>query len=932
MILLVLAVYGTSTILLRGKLPNQTATIATTQGSEIQSLIPNQNITYVSLPIDSNTWTVSYYLSNYQKREETKAIYVGLNETEVIYARTVYIERKVTIYIVESDGTRTPTITTVYEPTKVEKFNKTSPHEKLIIKGTLSYLSKHPAYLKGTEFRIWYFQRVHHLGYRFPPLFTATFNATLLERRINFSETPYLHAHVSSTADVILNLYVGWRYLSNPERGVYWTRERYIIDPERGENIYGHSLITIDMAKKLSELKFEDKIFEGLQIRAKLIGYKLEPNFSYETTIESMYLTNELLYQLGPSGGNGSPLSDGSVTYIIRNETIACALNSTTDWHLQRAHILYSMDAPKETLYTIFLLSKHDENITSVRIGYVFVHKILANEISTYIDWRRPLQLNCHFEPVATLHNLMDNGDYAVIFTPLEGNKLQSVQLHKVEFTFSKLPYSAFVITSFDEKVLLIMSAFIITIAGVLPAVLLFVLLYMHKKNRLKDDKITIIKIIVIGLALRLILAPITAYADDIQIFAEVGALYFGSGVFGAQWVSLPGFVYLETAAYSPYALLRAVGFQDFQFLALAIYSVEALFTKIPSILGDLGSFYFIMRIAKKTSPRNRTLLPALYFLNPLTIYVSGILGQFDSIFTFAVIASIYYLVAEYNTIKATISSSFAAILNPVGIATLIPLLANVSLRESRRAMVKCLLLATGIFGVSILPFVFQASSPLLLASYERVIGGIPGEPIYGKQISFYAYGTYIPSSVGYGLTFRFLIEIMGYELGPIFYPYGAALIFLIFLAVFIYKTHKAYMRGSYGLIYTGTFMLGVACLFQLTFPTIFDQFVVWIAGLLLVSYALYQDRRFLLIFTLICISTGFIYICIWRDYLLLSSGVEKSPFANPLIANLASASIGVLYSTVLLIILVITLKMWMPRPFERMVDFWRSKIWNRRH
>jgi hypothetical protein len=433
----------------------------------------------------------------------------------------------------------------------------------------------------------------------------------------------------------------------------------------------------------------------------------------------------------------------------------------------------------------------------------------------------------------------------------------------------------------------------------------------MHKKNKLKDNKITVIKIILLGLALRLILAPISAYPDDMQIFSEIGALYFGTGILGAQWVSLPGFVYLETSAYFPYALLRAFGFQDFQFLALSIYSCEALFTKLPSILCDLGSFYYILRIARKYSPEESILVPGLFLLSPLTIYISGILGQFDSIFTFVVIASIYYLVAEYKIFKATIFSSFAALLNPVGIATFIPLLVKIGLRESRRTIVKSLLLAASIVCVSMLPFFFEPKSPVLLASYERLRSGVPGDAFYGKPISFYAYGTHISASVGYGLTFRPIPESFGFELWPILYPYGAALIFLVIVGLFLYKTRKAHVAGLSDIIYVGTFMLVVTSLFQLTFPTIFEQFAVWIAGLSLVSYILCKNRKLLFMFTVISIATGIIYVSAWRDYLPLISGVVTVPFGNKLISGAISALIGTLYSVILFIILLILLKTW---------------------
>jgi len=843
--LLILAVYGICIASLKGKLPNQTATLVITPGSRIQSLISKQAVTCVDLTLEHNTWDVT--------------------------------EESVTAY--NSDG-------------------------KLVVAGT---------YTNETL-----------------PLFTAT--QTKLE--LNFTKNPYLHAVVSSKPDTQLSFYVGWAGLNSSSAkefleghskvvteidettGIAWINISY---PQSGEKIDDKTHhITINVARRLARVDLDKQCFVGLQIRQYLIGF-MPLDKCYETTIESLCLLSELPYNIASTEGKGQTLPDGSIVHIIKKDDIVNHLKDCL--YLQRVYILYTMDAPQDTLYTIFLLSKHDENLTAVRAGFVFVHESRLNEIGTYVDWRTPVQLDYDFEPAATLFTTMDEGDYTIIFTPLKRDKLQEVQLHEVQFTFSKLPYSAFIFANINEEVLIVTSIFIVTIAGTLPTVLMFYLFYLYRKNKLEDSKNTIVKILIAGLALRLILAPVTAYADDTQVFAEIGALYFGSGVLGAQWVSLPGFVYLETASYFPYALLRAFGFQDFQFLALDIYSVEALFTKIPAILSDLGSFYYILKMAQKYAPKKKILLPALYLLNPLTVYVSGILGQFDPIFTFAIIASIYYLVAEYHILKATIFSSFAAILNPVGIATSIPLLANVSLRESRKTLAKSLLLATLIFSASMLPFFFEEKSPVVLTSYERLISGIPGEPFYGTQINFYAYGIYVASSVGYGLTFRFLLEILGFELGPMFYPYGAALIFLIFVGIFIYKIRKAYATGPHGLVYTGTFMLVVTSLFQLTFPTIFDQFVVWIAGLLLISYILSHNRKFLLIFTTISIATGFVYICTWRDYLPLISGVEAAPLGNPLLATLTSAFIGTLYSLLLLIIIIITLKMWMQKTTPSKVE-----------
>jgi len=744
------------------------------------------------------------------------------------------------------------------------------------------------------------------------PLFVAQ----QIGLHINFSDTPYLYTIISSTPDVYVSFNLGLletdpvvrEYLikyhpeviveSDENLGIVWINSTYL----KNENIDDQTHhITIDFARSLSELALDEQYFVGLQIRQYLIGFKAQDNH-YETKIQYLGLLDQLPYYVTSTNGKGYMLSDGSIVHIIKKDQME---NQAEDCsYLQRAYILYRMEASQDSLYTIFLLSKHDENITAVRTGFVFVHSNRLNEVGTHIDWRRPTQLNDDFQPVATLNSKMENGDYAVIFTPLEESSIRSIQLDKVEFTFSKLPYSSFVIKTLSEQVLLTMSSFLLTVAGILPTTMLLILFYAHKKNKLKDNRNTAIKIVVIGMALRFVLAPISAYLDDLQIFAQIGALFFGPGVLGAQWVSLPGFVYLETASYFPYALLRSIGFQDFQFLALAIYSTEALFVKLPAILSDLGSFYFIRKMAGKYAPGEKILLPALFLLNPLTVYVSGILGQFDSIFTFAVIASIYYLVAEYDSAKATIFSSFASIINIVGVAIFIPLLANAKLRENWKTVAKILLLATCIFVIAMLPFFFETKSPLLLTSYERLLSGVPGEAFYGKQIRFYTYGTLISSSVGYGLTFRFLLEILGFQLGSIFYPYGAAFAFFAFTGIFIYKIHKKYKTGSRDVVYTGIFMLGVASLFQLVFPTIFDQFVVWIAGLLLVSYILCRDRTFLAIFALISVATGFVYVLTWRNYLLLVSGVETVALVNPYVSSVASSLIGALYSLLLFIIL----------------------------
>jgi hypothetical protein len=84
------------------------------------------------------------------------------------------------------------------------------------------------------------------------------------------------------------------------------------------------------------------------------------------------------------------------------------------------------------------------------------------------------------------------------------------------------------------------------------------------------------------------------------------------------------------------------------------------------------------------------------------------------------------------------------------------------------------------------------------------------------------------------------------------------------------------------------------------------------------VAYLLSKEKIFITIFTIISIATGCIYVAVWRNYVQLISGVERVSLGNPYLSNIISASIGVLYSATLIVVLIITLKLWLRRPEEQ--------------
>ncbi|MCJ7424185.1 PIG-U family protein [Candidatus Bathyarchaeota archaeon] len=884
-ILIAILIYGSFIALLKGQLPNQDANIVTIKGEQTLSLVPNENSTSVNLSLGNEKWQV----------------------------------------------------------TQGENVLKSNVDGNLIFSG--SYDATNEAlHSNQTE-----------------PFFSAQQTGLELDFSANHH---YLHVILSSQPDSQIGFLVG---RNNSERNLTaGLRGRYpdgitetddanelmwinVSNPHGGGKLDNNtSYVTIDVADRLAKLGFGElglsgQVFVGLQIRQYLIGspplYK-----NYSTTIESIGLIEDPPYYAENSGGNSIALPDGSIAHIIGNVTPP---NNATLWpFLQRAYVLYKMDAPQDSLYTAFLVYKKDAtHLEYGRSGFVFTHTSLLNEVGTYIDWRRiSIELDSDFEPLGTLNSVMNEADYAIIFTPVRNDRVHSevhsVNITSVALTFSELLYI------YPNDLDPLPDYAVIIFAFVVPTVLMFALCYLYKNRTVSNSKRTITYLVLIGLGLRLILAPISAHLDDTQIFSEIGALYFqkGSGVLGAQWVSLPGFVYLETAAYFPYALLRTIGFREAPFLSLDVYPVELLFTKIPAILSDIGSFYFILKIADRCQQRNKALIAGLYLLNPLTVYISGTLGQFDSIFTFTLIAFTYYLVADYNAIKASLFSGFSAVLNPVGLATIIPFLSAVSLKKDWKAVAKGLLLIGGIFGISIAPFFFESNSPVILTSLERLIGSVPGERFYSNKIDFLAYGTQVSSSIGYGLTFRFSIEVavgLGWLsdvdwLGPWYYPFTAGLILLAFVAAFIYKTREACKKGIQRCVHVGTFMLGVVCLFQLTFPLVFEQFVVWVAGLMLVSYILYQNRKFFAIFLSTCIAAGIFYtlnslsrIGLLYDFLtyILRIFEVNYPIDPRDLMNWLYAILGVIYSVVVAVTFAIMCEVWFKEELARLAQRIRFRL-----
>ncbi len=75
------------------------------------------------------------------------------------------------------------------------------------------------------------------------------------------------------------------------------------------------------------------------------------------------------------------------------------------------------------------------------------------------------------------------------------------------------------------------------------------------------------------------------------------------------------------------------------------IHPIHYFFTKLPSIIADfLIALFLFFILAEVTSQRNAAMAACFFLLHPIIWFISSFFGQTDSIFTFFLVASLYFL------------------------------------------------------------------------------------------------------------------------------------------------------------------------------------------------------------------------------------------------------------------------------------------------
>ena len=199
--------------------------------------------------------------------------------------------------------------------------------------------------------------------------------------------------------------------------------------------------------------------------------------------------------------------------------------------------------------------------------------------------------------------------------------------------------------------------------------IIAILLIVLAKKKIIKikpgREKIYLIIFMIIGLAIRLIFAPIVeGFSVDIGCFRAWSMK--ASGVNGISTFYSPDYF----CDYPPFYILvlGLVGFISNLFGFTNINEAHLIMIKLPAIIADIVTAFLFYKIAGKRINKTASLiLSILYIFNPVVFLNSTLWGQVDSFFTMILLLAIM-LIDEGKFSFATILFTISVLMKPQGI------------------------------------------------------------------------------------------------------------------------------------------------------------------------------------------------------------------------------------------------------------------------
>jgi len=345
-------------------------------------------------------------------------------------------------------------------------------------------------------------------------------------------------------------------------------------------------------------------------------------------------------------------------------------------------------------------------------------------------------------------------------------------------------------------------------------------------------------KFVILGLAVRLILAPFFMHSFDVNLFVSTARAYYSSWTitYFTNW-AYPLFYYLILLiSYFPADLIS----DSFYLFGQSVSVSEKFFVKLPFIISDLLIAYILYRILSENGKEKYALFIALfYLLNPLSIFTSSVYGTFDSIsILFSLLGFYHFLHKRYALSGLELGIGFGIKFHP---AVLIPVFLLFMWKEAKREIPKFLLYFGGPAVLSIiLPAIiyydplthywaFRFSSSNLATSWARDISQLTDPNMTYRALLLRCGFSEI-------LLYSTLIEIA---------IFGGLFLLFIFL---VWRKGLFEIYSQSRLEYLTACAIAVYMILYLSYGRINMYYALWALPFLLIFFSFRDLNRFLLL------------------------------------------------------------------------------------
>ncbi len=372
-------------------------------------------------------------------------------------------------------------------------------------------------------------------------------------------------------------------------------------------------------------------------------------------------------------------------------------------WYLNKVNISATIKANSSSVFSIYIIDGLSIIGSTSATGLIFNQVTSSSQYSFYPDLQPQI-----FTELSPLSNA------SIVFVASSG-ALQNVTLNSVDFEF--LP--AIQMPTISQQSISLYYIYFILFLFLLP-VGIATLVFREFLSRSRVPKAVIATVLGFGLLSRIALATTTSHVFDMNVYLTSTRGWFQFRDPAASLgPTLPFTFFLYWIGYSPYAILQLLGFRDAHLLVNSAGIVEGVFIKLFPIAMDAITFFLLFRF-RRNGPA--FVWATFYFLNPLSIFISSVWGQYEAASVAFVVWGIYWTSRQKVTVAAAafVASGMIELIGFVPYALLL-------FQTARMKFYKVLLFAT----LAAFPVVmYQPEADLIF----RLIVGLMG--FTGSQFS----------------------------------------------------------------------------------------------------------------------------------------------------------------------------------------------------